>query len=142
MDTFSEISRILKKERGVIFCTPPLNVDRFNCESEGVGGRIRSPGQTYFLTPSSHPPRRQGHCVTLNLMTGFPSCLSCIFIAVPRAPYLWKFTKRLTAKINNKKSPPLKSLTLWKRPTLHTPPCHPAFYVATRILFTFMFFYD
>lgn len=42
-----------------------------------------------------------------------PPLLSCIFIGALGAHHFWKFTKRLTAKINNKKCPLLNLLTLW-----------------------------
>lgn len=75
-----------------------------------------SVGQPYFLTPASWARGDGGQRVKLNLIPGFPSLLSCIFIGAPGAYHFWKFTKRLTAKINNKKCPLLKPLTLWNKP--------------------------
>lgn len=76
----------------------------------------RSEGQPYFLTLASWARGDEGQHVKLNLIPGFPSLLSCIFIGGPGAHHLWKFTKRLTAKINNKKCPLLKPLTLLNKP--------------------------
>ena len=74
-----------------------------------------SVGQPYFLTLASWAQGDGGQRVKLNLIPGFPSLLSCIFIGAPGAHHFWKFTKRLTAKINNKKCPLLKPLTLWNK---------------------------
>lgn len=62
-------------------------------------------GQPYFLTLASSAYGDGGQHVKLNLIPEFPSLLSCIFIGAPGAYHFWKFTKRLTAKINNKKCP-------------------------------------
>lgn len=82
-------------------------------------------GQPYFLTLASWSCGDGGQHVKLNLIPGFPSLLSCIFIGAPGAYHFWKFTKRLTAEINNKKikkGPLLKPLTLWNKPLcLSTP---------------------
>lgn len=75
-----------------------------------------SVGQPYFLTLASRARGDGGQRVKLNLIPRFPSLLSCIFIGAPGAYHFWKFTKRLTAKINNKKWPLLKPLTLWNKP--------------------------
>lgn len=75
-----------------------------------------SVGQPYFLTLPSWARGDGGQHVKLNLIPRFPSLLSCIFIGAPGAYHFWKFTKRLTAKINNKKCPLLKPLTLWNKP--------------------------
>lgn len=64
-----------------------------------------SVGQPYFLTPASWAHGDGGQRVKLNLIPKFPSLLSCIFIGALGAYHFWKFTKRLTAKINNKKCP-------------------------------------
>lgn len=75
-----------------------------------------SVGQPDFLTLASWARGDGGQHVKLNLIPRFPSLLSCIFIGAPGAYHFWKFTKRLTAKINNKKCPLLKPLTLWNKP--------------------------
>lgn len=75
-----------------------------------------SVGQPYFLTLAFWARGDGGQRVKLNLIPRFPSLLSCIFIGAPGAYHFWKFTKRLTAKINNKKCPLLKLLTLWNNP--------------------------
>lgn len=75
-----------------------------------------SVGQPYFLTLAFWARGDGGQHVKLNLIPGFPSPLSCIFIGAPGDYHFWKFTKRLTAKINNKKRPLLKPLTLWNKP--------------------------
>lgn len=81
-----------------------------------------SVGQPYFLTLASRARGDGGQRVKLNLIPGFSSLLSCIFIAALGAYHFWKFTKRLTAKINNKKCPQLKLLTLWDKPLCMSSP--------------------
>lgn len=95
---------------------PPALWGWFNCEDgwrRGSGPGVS--GSTLFSHPGSQARGDGGQRVKLNLIPGFPSLLSCIFIGAPGAYHFGKFTKRLTAKINNKKCPLLKPLTLWNK---------------------------